>query len=341
MSQLDLSTTSLPLAHRHAWRRHARVSLSVVVPCFNEEDVLERTHARLTHALAGENVDLELIYVDDGSRDGTADVLRELLATDARVRVVRLSRNFGHQVAVTAGLDHATGAVVVLIDADLQDPPEVIAEMLARWRDGFDVAYGRRLDRAGETPLKLLTARWFYRVMNWISETPIPADVGDFRLLDRGVVDALKQMPEADRFLRGMVSWVGFRQTQVLYHREARAAGQSKYPLARMMRLAVDGILSFSNWPLRMSLWAGAALVVAGLVGAVCLCGLRFVGHESIADWSIVLAALAIIGGMQLLAIGAVGEYVSRVYRQSRGRPLYVTAERLGFAAVEQRRQTA
>lgn len=324
-----------------ALRKSARVLLSVIVPCFNEEDVIEQTHATLVAELSQLNADFEIVYVDDGSRDRTPALLRQLLNQDRRVRVIRLSRNFGHQIAVTAGLDQAQGQVVTIIDADLQDPPSVISEMLDRWRAGFDVVYGRRLKRAGETPFKLLSAAWYYRLINWISEIAIPMDVGDFRLMDRAVVDALRQMPENDRFLRGMVSWVGFQQTAVLYNRQARVAGETKYPLRRMFRLAFDGILSFSNWPLRLSLWTGGALLAAAVVFATMVGLGAAVGLWTLASWSIVLAAMMLLSGLQLLAVGTVGEYVSRIYREAKGRPLYFTAERLGFPETAQRRDAA
>ncbi|MDQ3522375.1 MAG: glycosyltransferase family 2 protein, partial [Gemmatimonadota bacterium] len=238
--------------------------LSVVVPCYNEEAVIEETHQRLTEVLRRlDDLEYELIYVDDGSRDRTAAVLEQLHAADESVRVLRFSRNFGHQMAVTAGVEHAMGNAVVLIDADLQDPPEVIPRMVERWREGYHVAYGVRTDRDGETAFKLATAKGFYRVMNRLSETSIPLDTGDFRLMDRKVVQALQAMPERDRFVRGMVSWVGFRQVAVPYRRAPRLAGESKYPLFRMLRFALDGIASFSVAPLKLATWMG--FVTSGL----------------------------------------------------------------------------
>ena len=218
--------------------------ISVVVPCFNEEEVIGATCRRLVEALEslGPRVDFELVFIDDGSRDHTLERLRSLQAADRRVRVLAFSRNFGHQIAVTAGLEHAIGDAVVLIDADLQDPPEVIREMVLRWRRGVDVAYGVRAEREGETKFKLWTAKLFYRSINRIAEVPIPLDTGYFRLMDRAVVNALLSMPERDRFVRGMVAWVGFRQEPVMYKRAARVAGQTKYPLRKMLRFAVDGL---------------------------------------------------------------------------------------------------
>ena len=218
--------------------------LSIVVPCFNEEAVIEETHSRIARMASRlTELEYEIIYVDDGSQDGTAEILEHLQRSDPCVRVIRLSRNFGHQIAVTAGLEHAGGDAVALIDADLQDPPEVIPQMVARWREGYDVAYGERVSREGETQFKIATARIFYRMMKHLTDTRIPLDAGDFRVIDRRVVEALRAMPECDRFVRGLVSWAGFRQIAVPYHRASRFAGKSKYPLSKMLRFAMDGIV--------------------------------------------------------------------------------------------------
>ena len=255
-------------------QRHGPVLLSVVVPCFDEEAVIQETHARLVATLARiVETRFEIVYVDDGSNDRTLSVLRAIQQSDPRIRVVALSRNFGQQIAVAAGLEHASGEAVVLIDADLQDPPEVIPEMVERWRAGVDVAYGARTEREGETPLKLWTAKTFCRTLNRLSDVDIPLDTGDFRLMDRKVVDALLAMRERDRFLRGMVAWAGFRQEPVHYGRAARFAGSTKYPLTRMLRLASDGILSFTMAPLRLAFYMGVAatgLAVAGVLYASC-----------------------------------------------------------------------
>jgi len=306
--------------------------LSVVVPCHNEEPVLDETHRRLTAVLAEiASGDFELIYVDDGSRDGTARVLRRIHESDPHVRLLRFSRNFGHQIAVTAGLDHARGDAVVLIDADLQDPPEVIGEMLAKWREGFDVAYGVRTDREGESAFKRGTARLFYRVVNWFSDTTIPLDVGDFRLMDRRVVTALRAMPERARFVRGMVSWVGYRQAAVPYRRAARFAGETKYPLFKMVGLAVDGLTSFSLAPLRFATWVGFASSALAMVGILYALGVRLLTKEWVPGWATVFVGALFLGGIQLLALGIIGEYVGRAYVESKRRPLYFLEERLGF----------
>jgi dolichol-phosphate mannosyltransferase len=306
--------------------------LSVVVPCFNEEAVLEETHRRLTETLAAlGQQDYEVLYVDDGSRDATPMIHRRLHERDARVRVLRFSRNFGHQVAVSAGLEHAAGDAVVIIDADLQDPPEVIGDMLARWREGFDVAYGLRTDRAGETSFKRATATVFYRILNRLSDTEIPQDVGDFRLLDRRVVDALLDMPERARFIRGMVSWVGYRQIGVPYRRAPRFGGETKYPFFKMLRLATDGLTSFSLVPLRLASLAGLTASCIALLGIVYALGVRLLTSRWVAGWAALFVAVLFVGGIQLLALGIIGEYVGRTYAEVKHRPLYLLQERLGF----------
>ena len=306
--------------------------LSVIVPCYNEEAVLTETHRRLSAVLADlDGLDYEIVYVDDGSRDRTPQILAALQAHDERVRVIRFSRNFGHQTAVTAGLEHATGEAVVLIDADLQDPPEVIPEFVSRWREGHHVAYGVRTDRPGETRFKLATARAFYRVLGRLSETEIPLDTGDFRLMDRQVVTALQSMPERDRFVRGMVAWVGFRQVAVPYKRAPRLAGESKYPLFRMLRFALDGVTSFSVAPLHAATWIGFAASALAMLCVVYALVLRLFTNNWVTGWTALFIAVMFIGGTQLLALGVIGEYIGRIYAESKRRPLYLVQERLGF----------
>jgi len=314
--------------------QHPATLLSVVVPCYNEEQVIRETHARLVEVLERlQPLRFELIYVDDGSRDQTPLVLSRLQAEDERVRLIRLSRNFGHQVAVTAGLEHASGDAVVLIDADLQDPPEVILLMVERWREGFQVAYGLRTERSGETGFKIWTAHLFYRLINRLSDTEIPLDTGDFRLLDRKVVAALLRMPERDRFLRGMVSWVGFRQVAVPYERAPRHAGESKYPLFKMIRFATDAVLSFSFLPLRLATWLGFVTILMAFAGIIYAVLLRLYTDPShwVRGWTSIFTAVLFIGGVQLISLGIIGEYLGRIYSEVKKRPLYVVQERLGF----------
>lgn len=310
--------------------------VSVVVPCFNEEEVVEATYKRLVTVLESlRHIEFELVFVDDGSRDRTLEILRSLQRSDRRIKVVAFSRNFGHQIAVTAGLEHATGDAVVLIDADLQDPPEVIAEMVTRWRSGADVAYGVRTDRAGETPFKIWTAKVFYRALNRLSDVAIPLDTGDFRLMDRAVVDTLVNMPEHDRFVRGMVAWVGFRQEAVTYRRGPRLAGETKYPLKKMLRFAMDGILSFSTFPLRLATWMGLGTASISAVVLLYAMAARLLTDVSVPGWTLLFIAYTSIGGLQLMSLGLLGEYVGRIYREAKRRPLYVVREKLGFSSVE------
>ncbi|CCQ56886.1 glycosyltransferase family 2 protein [Crocosphaera watsonii WH 8501] len=311
--------------------------LSVVVPCYNEEEVIPITHNRLIFVLEEITPQFELIYIDDGSQDETPNHLRQLQQHDQRVKVVFLSRNFGHQMAITAGLDHVSGDAVVLIDADLQDPPEVIKEMVNRWYEGYDVVYGVRTDRQGETPFKLWSAKAFYRMMNRLSDVPIPLDTGDFRLMDRRVVEALKIMPERDRFLRGMVSWVGFRQVAVSYQRSPRIAGVSKYPLFKMIRFAADGILSFSLVPLRIAIWVGLLTVALSFLGILYALFVRLFTLSWVPGWTISFIAILFIGGIQLIFLGVIGEYIGRIYREDKRRPLYLVRESLGFEHLSNR----
>lgn len=309
--------------------------LTVVVPCFNEEQVIRETHARLCRVLDSIDLAYEIVYVDDGSQDATAYILNELAASHGAVRVLQLARNFGHQVAVTAGIDHANGDAVVLIDADLQDPPEVIADLLRLWRQGYQVVYGVRAQRAGDSTFKRWSAAAFYRLINRMSDVPIPIDTGDFRLMDRCVVDVLRQMPERHRFVRGMVSWVGFRQVPFVYDRQPRFAGESKYPLRKMMRFALDGVTSFSTVPLRWATWCGLVASMIALLGVVYAFADRLLTDDWVPGWAALFVAILFVGGVQLLSLGAIGEYVGRIYGEAKARPLYVVATRSGFDARE------
>jgi len=314
-------------------------TVSVVVPAKNEESVLRRTHDRLTRVLEDQVGNFEIVYVDDGSTDSTFELLCGIQSTDRRVKVVQLSRNFGQQVAITAGIEHASGSAVVVIDADLQDPPEVIPLMIDRWHEGFDVVYGVRIKREGETVFKLLSAKAFYWLVNRISSTPIPADTGDFRLMDRKVIDALLRMPERDRFLRGMVNWVGFRQAPLPYERSARDAGVSKYPLFKMLRLAMDGVTSFSMLPLKMATWLGFS---ASAIALLLICYAMFVHaftNKWITGWTSLFIAILFMGGAQLICLGIIGEYVGRVYGETKQRPLYFVRQVVGVEATRRNQE--
>lgn len=309
--------------------------ISVIIPCYNEATVLPEAHRRLAELAdrlqsAGT---FEFIFVDDGSRDETSRLLYELARADPRVRGLRLSRNFGQQIATTAGLEHAAGDAVVIIDADLQDPPELIETMIARWQEGYHVAYAQRTERRGETAFKLWSAKVFYRLVQGISPAAIPSDTGDFRLMDRQVVDALLRMPERDRFLRGMVSWVGFRQIAVPYKREARFAGTTGYSLVKMIGFAIDAIVSFSFAPLRLAVWIGFFVLGLALFGIIYAVILRFFGDPSlwVRGWASIFVAILFMGGVQLISLGIIGEYVGRIYGEVKQRPLYFVRERFGF----------
>jgi len=306
--------------------------LSIVVPCFNEQEVIPETWRRLRGLRdAIHDCAIEFVFVDDGSRDGTLEALRAIARGDPSVRILAFARNFGHQLAVTAGIDAAAGDALVIIDADLQDPPELIPEMLCKWREGYDVVYGTRLERPGESWFKLATARAYYRVLDRLSEVSIPLDTGDFRLISRRVADTLRAMPERDRFLRGMVSWIGFRQCALPYRRAERFAGVSKYPLGKMLRFATDGILSFSSAPLRLSVNLGLIAATLALIGILYALVLRIFTNIWVEGWTALMIAVLFLGGIQLISVGILGAYVGRIYNEIKNRPLYVVQERIGF----------
>jgi len=311
---------------------HPKQSLSIVIPCYNEQEVLDETLKRLTaFCEATSDLAIELIFVDDGSTDATRQRLIHHTHQDSRAKVICFARNFGHQVAVTAGVDAARGDAVVLIDADLQDPPEVIHDMVALWRQGYDVVYGTRTERPGESAFKRATARVFYRLLNRLSDIPIPLDTGDFRLMSRSVVDTLRAMPEKDRFVRGMVSWVGFKQIALPYSRAERFAGESKYPLRKMLRFATDGILSFSTKPLQLSVGLGMVCAIFALIGIVYALAMRLFTNIWVEGWTAMMIAVLFMGGVQLICVGILGEYVGRIYNEIKRRPLYIVDEYVGF----------
>ena len=308
-----------------------RVMLSVVVPCYNEQESLPSCHARLAAVLAGLEAGVpgfawEIVYVDDGSVDHTYSLLAGIHESEPRASAIRLARNFGHQPAVTAGLSAARGDAVAILDADLQDPPEVLTQMYARWREGYDVVYGVRTHRRGESRFKLLTAKAFYRVLGYFADVQIPLDAGDFRLIDRRVVDALLSMPERHRLLRAMCSWVGFRQLGIPYHREARFAGSTKYPFWKMVNLAFDGIFSFSTVPLRMLTYLGLLAACLAFVGVVWALFVRLFTHHWVQGWATLFIGMLFLSGLQMISLGIMGEYLGRIYTEVKQRPLYVVA---------------
>ncbi|OXS56154.1 glycosyltransferase [Cohnella sp. CIP 111063] len=305
--------------------------LSVVVPMYNEEEVIEVTYRRLKTVLDKLGETYEIVFVNDGSRDRTADIVRSLCAEDRRVKLVEFSRNFGHQIAVTAGMDHASGRTVVLIDADLQDPPELIADMVAKWREGYDVVYGKRIERKGESWFKKLTAAAFYRLLRSMTSVNIPVDTGDFRLMDRKVSDALTSMRERSRFIRGLVSWAGFKQTSVDYVRDERFAGETKYPLRKMIRLSLDAMTSFSTRPLKIASVLGFVLSAVGFVYLFVVLYQRLFTDTTTQGWTSMIAISLLFHGITLSLLGVLGEYIGRTYEESKGRPLYLVAEAVNF----------
>lgn len=302
---------------------------SVIVPCYNEEEVIRETHKRLTRVLQEMGDAYEILYVDDGSRDDTANILRDMAQQDKNVRAILFARNAGHQSAVTAGLDYATGDAIVIIDADLQDPPEVIPLMAEKWRQGSKVVFGQRKKREGETAFKKITASVYYKILSWMTGGMVPRDTGDFRLVDRKAADVIRGMPEHNRFLRGMFAWAGFKQEAVLYDRDKRFAGKTEYTLKKMLKLAADGIFSFSMKPLKFITLLGLGFLgISGILFLILLIALIF-GAQGGLWWLAMLMLLCT--GCVLSALGIVGEYIARIYDESRGRPLYIVTEAIGF----------
>ena len=301
--------------------------LSLVIPVFNEQEVMPESFRRTKAAMDEMGYTYEIIYVDDGSRDGTWEILSQIAAENAQVTALRFSRNFGHQLAVTAGMDAADGDAVIIMDADLQDPPEVIADMVKAWEQGADIAYGKRLKRHGETMMKKFTAWCYYRLLSAMSAYPIPLDTGDFRLLDRAVADKFRELREHNRFLRGMSAWMGYNAVPVEYVRHDRAAGKTKYSLKKMLKLAADGIFGFSTKPLSMLTYMGAGVLVAALTGIVITA--VWAAAAGVPGWLWGLWVLIALDGVILLCMGVQGEYIQRIYDEVQGRPLYVVKERI------------
>ena len=306
--------------------------LSVVAPVYNEVATIEQFYARVCSALQG--IRFELVLVDDGSTDGSDRELQQLATNDPRVRVVQLSRNFGHQTALTAGLDHARGDAVVMLDADLQDPPELIPQMLDHWRAGCEVIYAVREQRAGESRFKLATARWFYALFDRLAQVELQHNAGDFRMLDRRALDALLSMRERNRFLRGMTVWVGYRQAAVPYMRDPRYAGETKYTLPKMLRFSLDAISSFSHRPLQLATLLGFLISTLAFIAIPVVVALRLAGSYLPGFGSVTIAVL-LLGGIQLIALGIIGEYVGRIYDEVKGRPLYLVRSRVNIPAHE------
>lgn len=308
-----------------------KILCSVVIPAYNEELVVQETYKRLKTVMDFINEPYELVFVNDGSKDNTAAIIRKLCETDKRVKLVDFSRNFGHQLASTAGMDYSSGDTVVLIDADLQDPPELIPEMIRKWREGYEVVYGVRIKRIGETFFKKLTAKLFYRFMKSMTEVDMPLDTGDFRLIDRKVCNALKAANEKNRYIRGLISWLGFKQIGIEYVRDKRFAGETKYPLKKMIKFAFDGITSFSYKPLRLATYFGT--VISGLSFLYLLVVLfqRLFTDDTVAGWASILAVSLFFNGIILIILGIIGEYIGRIYDEVKGRPLYIVRETINI----------
>ncbi|WP_379127599.1 glycosyltransferase family 2 protein [Paenibacillus sp. sgz500958] len=309
---------------------------SVIIPMYNEEEVIAHTYARLKTVMDGCGDSYELVFVNDGSRDRTAEIMREISSQDENVRLIDFSRNFGHQVAITAGMDYSEGQAVVVIDADLQDPPEVILQMISKWKEGYEVVYAKRLKRHGETFFKKATAKLFYRLLRSMTSVEIPTDTGDFRLIDRKVCDVLRGLKEKNRYVRGLVSWVGFRQTMVEYVREERFAGETKYPLKKMISFALDGITSFSYKPLKIASYVGFFLAFSSFIYLFFVLFQRLFTDWTIPGWTSIVGVNLLFNGIVLMLLGIMGEYIGRIYDESKDRPLYIVRETRGYQSVEE-----
>lgn len=307
------------------------VKYSVVIPLYNEEEVLRESYKRLKSVMDSVGEAYELVFVNDGSRDKTPQIARDICLEDKNVRLIDFSRNFGHQVAITAGMDFAGGEAIIVIDADLQDPPEVIPLMIDKWKEGYEVVYGKRAKRKGETWFKKVSAKLFYRLLSSMTTVDIPVDTGDFRLIDRKVCDVLSSLKEKNRYVRGLVSWAGFNQCAVEYVRDERFAGETKYPLKKMLRFALDGITSFSYKPLKFATYAGFSLSIGGFLYLIFVIIQRLSGAVMEAGWASLLAVSLFFNGVVLIMLGIIGEYIGRIYDESKDRPLYILREKVGF----------
>jgi glycosyltransferase involved in cell wall biosynthesis len=300
------------------------IRYSIIIPVFNEEAVIHETYRRLTRVMESIGEPYELLFVNDGSRDLTAEIIEGFAASDECVKLLDFSRNFGHQIAITAGMDYARGDAIVIIDADLQDPPELIPQMIEKWQEGYEVVYAKRSKRKGETLFKKWTAALFYRTLRALTEVNIPLDTGDFRLMDRKVCDAMRGIREKNRFVRGLVSWVGFRQTAIEYVRDERFAGETKYPLKKMLRFSMDGITSFSYKPLKLATYLGFLISFASFIYLLISLGLKLFTTSTVAGWASLIACVLLLNGVILILLGILGEYVGRIYDETKDRPLYI-----------------
>ncbi|MCX6043976.1 MAG: glycosyltransferase family 2 protein [Chloroflexi bacterium] len=326
--------TQQPLAPPNTTSSHdpsTRPVFSIVVPIWNEEQVIPELYKRVVEIMNSTNQSWELICVNDGSRDRSMSLLCDLNSKDPRVKIIDFSKNFGHQVAISAGADFAEGDAVIVMDADLQDPPDVVLRMIEKWREGYEVVYAVRSKRQGETWFKLFTAKVFYRLLRGVANIDIPVDAGDFRLMDRRVVLAMRQLREKHRFMRGLSSWVGFKQIGVEYERAERYAGETKYPLRKMIRLAMNAITSFSYLPLQLATYVGFTLAFLSLLGIILAVVLRLSGSDAFHGQATTLVSVLFLGGIQLIFLGIIGEYLGRIYDEVKGRPLYIVSQAYGF----------
>lgn len=310
---------------------HTPVKYSIIIPMYNEEAVIQETYRRLKKVMGNVESGYELIFINDGSKDQSAEIIKDYSCWDDTVKLIDFSRNFGHQIAITAGMDYASGEAVIIIDADLQDPPELILKMIEKWKEGYEVVYAKRIKRNGETLFKKWSASLFYRVLRASTEINIPVDTGDFRLMDRKVVEQMKRLPEKNRFVRGLVSWVGFRQTAIEYERDERLAGETKYPLKRMIKLSLDGIMSFSYKPLKLAGYAGITLSAFGFPYLIYVLYLALFTEATSKGWPSLIGIMLIFDGFVLIMLGVLGEYIGRIYDETKGRPLYIVNELHGM----------
>lgn len=308
---------------------------SIVIPVYNEEEVLAETYKRLKKVMDSTGEKYELLFVNDGSKDRSAAIIKDFCQRDPNVRLLNFSRNFGHQLAITAGMDYASGEAVVVIDADLQDPPEVILEMIAKWKAGCDVVYGKRVKRKGETFFKKFTAALFYRLLRRMTDVDMPVDAGDFRLLDRTVCEEIKKMREKSRYIRGLVSWVGFRQETVEYVREERWAGETKYPLRKMLKFAMDAVTSFSYKPLKLATYVGFILSLSSFLYLLVVLYQKLFTNNVVPGWASIMTINLFFNGVILIILGIIGEYIGRIYEETKDRPLYIVKEKIGFQEEE------
>ncbi|MGA9288453.1 MAG: glycosyltransferase family 2 protein [Anaerobacillus sp.] len=306
------------------------VTYSIIIPMYNEEATIEKTYRRLKKVMNEIGSTYELLFINDGSQDRSGEIVKDFSTWDKTIQVIELSRNFGHQIAITAGMDYASGDAIVVIDADLQDPPELIKDMIEKWKEGFEVVYAKRTKRKGESFFKRSTASLFYRVLRGLTDIDIPIDTGDFRLIDRKVCDQMTQLHEKNRFVRGLVSWVGFNQTAVEYERDERVFGESKYPLKKMLKLSLDGITSFSYKPLKLASYGGVLLSFAGFIYMLVVIYQKLFTHTTVMGWSSLIVIQLFFFGFVLSILGVVGEYIGRIYDETKNRPIYIVSETYG-----------